>query len=128
MHTFSEGPQGECTYFFSSVHRIFRPCSTLCTPIYPECSSFWLADTFCIKCAQFSAAKRPQISAPGPASGPGGRARGVGEGGGEGGGGEDSFPVNPGGAALWHPRAAAATTTTVKVVTGGGQFEERPAP
>ena len=51
-----------------------------------------------------------------------------GRGGGEGGGGEDSFPVNPGGAALWHPRAAPATTTTVKVVTGRGQFEERPAP
>ena len=47
---------------------------------------------------------------------------------GEGGGGEDSFPVNPGVAALWHPRAATAATTTVKVVTGGGQFEERPAP
>ena len=41
---------------------------------------------------------------------------------------EDSFPVNPGVAALWHPRAATAATTTVKVVTGGGQFEERPAP
>ena len=66
-------------------------------------------------------------------SGPGFRvlAGGPGSGGGEGGGGgsgEDSFPVNPGVAALWHPRAAAVATTTVKVVTGGGQFEERPAP
>ena len=57
-------------------------------------------------------------------------AGGTGSGGGGGGlgSGEDSFPVNPGVAALWHPRAAAAATTTVKVVTGGGQFEERPAP
>ena len=67
---------------------------------------------------------RLRARVPGPACEPGSGGRGEGEGG----GGEDSFPVNPGVAALWHPRAATAATTTVKVVTGGGQFEERPAP
>ena len=56
------------------------PAHTLCTPIRPECSSFWSAGTFCIKCAQFSAAKRPQISAPGPGSGSGVRAQERGQG------------------------------------------------
>ena len=135
VHIFFEGPPGECTLFLRVLKESAHMFSVVCTEYSgpaPRCALLFVRSAqvfgrpvhFASSVHSFLLPSAPPISAPGPGSGPGGRARGVGGGG----SGEDSFPVNPGVAALWHPRAATAATTTVKVVTGGGQVEERPAP
>ncbi len=73
VHTFFEGPKKVCTYIFRafekcalmfwglfiSVHKILWSITMLCTHFAAECSRFFIAATFCIKCAQVFAAKRP---------------------------------------------------------------------
>ena len=102
------GPAPRCALLFVRSAQVFGRPVHFASSVH----SFLLPSA-----PQFRLRARLPVLAGGPGSG------GVG-----GGSGDDSFPVNPGVAALWHPRAAAAAATTVKVVTGGGQFEERPAP
>ncbi len=134
-----------CTHLFWPFQQRAQKCSVRHHAVHSLCFRvlkivLWLihfASSVHIFLLPSAAKIRPRVPGAGfrvLAGGPGEwKSRGEG---GEGGLG-DSFPVNPSGAALWHPHAvaraawaarAAPAPATVKVPAGGVRLEERLAP